>query len=64
MKDYPGSPENEEGNKIQAIKLLGISRSALIYRMEKYKIKTISHRGTARRSTKEHPLLPSPRGEG
>jgi transcriptional regulator with PAS, ATPase and Fis domain len=29
----------KKGNKIQAAKLLGISRSALIYRMEKYKIK-------------------------
>ncbi|MBM4349883.1 MAG: sigma-54-dependent Fis family transcriptional regulator [Deltaproteobacteria bacterium] len=29
----------KKGNKIQAAKLLGISRSALIYRMEKYRIK-------------------------
>ena len=29
----------KKGNKIQAAKLLGISRSALIYRMEKYGIK-------------------------
>jgi two-component system NtrC family response regulator len=29
----------KKGNKIQAAKILGISRSALIYRMEKYGIK-------------------------
>jgi DNA-binding NtrC family response regulator len=29
----------KKGNKLQTAKLLGISRSALIYRMEKYGIK-------------------------
>ena len=40
MKEYlQEALRMKKGNKIQAAKLLGISRSALIYRMEKYKIK-------------------------
>jgi two-component system NtrC family response regulator len=34
-----GALRLRKGNKVQAAKLLGISRSALIYRMEKYGIK-------------------------
>jgi two-component system response regulator AtoC len=30
----------KKGNKIQAAKMLGISRFALLYRMQKYGIKT------------------------
>jgi DNA-binding NtrC family response regulator len=40
MKEYiVEALKMKKGNKIQAAKLLGISRSALIYRMEKYGIK-------------------------
>jgi two-component system, NtrC family, response regulator AtoC len=40
MKEYiVEALKMKKGNKIQAAKLLGISRSALLYRMEKYGIK-------------------------
>ena len=43
MKEYiQEALRMKKGNKIQAAKLLGISRSALIYRMEKYGIKNSS----------------------
>ena len=43
MKEYiQEALRMKKGNKIQAAKLLGISRSALIYRMKKYGIKSSS----------------------